>query len=170
MATAFEAITTVTVGSGGVATIEFASIPQTYTDLYLVHSLRTNRSGETEEGVEIQFNSNTANFTSRRLIGNGSTAASQTIVTREAGIVPGANATASTFGNTSIYIPNYTSANYKSFGVDGVMENNATLSYVVLSAGLWSNTAAITNIKLTGYSSGTFVQYSTATLYGIKNS
>jgi hypothetical protein len=150
-----------------VTSIEFTNIPSGYTDLYLVHSLRTNRSGETEEGVEIQFNSSTANFTSRRLIGNGSTVASQTIVAREAGIVPGGNATTNTFGNVSIYIPNYTSANNKSFSVDGVMENNATLSYTDLSAGLWSNTAAITNIKLTGYSSGSFVANSTATLYGV---
>jgi hypothetical protein len=48
------------------------------------------------------------------------------------------------------------------------MENNATLSLMNLAAGLWSNTSAITSIKITAV--GTFEQYSTATLYGIKNS
>jgi len=38
------AIQTVTVGSGGAANIEFTSIPQTYTDLVVVLSLRNNRS------------------------------------------------------------------------------------------------------------------------------
>jgi hypothetical protein len=170
MANTYEAIATVTVGSGGAANIEFTSIPATYTDLCLVHSIRTNRAVEIEEGIEIQFNGSTANFSSRRLIGTGSSVASQTIVTREAGIVNAAGSTSSTFGNTQIYIPNYAGSNNKSFSVEGVMENNATASYVDLSAGLWSNTAAITSIKLTGYSSGNFVQYSTATLYGIKNS
>ena len=85
------------------------------------------------------------------------------------GQVNGATATANTFANVSIYIPNYTSANYKSVSIDAVTENNATTAYAFLSAGLWSNTAAITSATITN-SSGNYVQYSTAYLYGIKNS
>jgi hypothetical protein len=40
MATTYEAIATVEVGSGGAATIAFTSIPGTYTDLKLVASTR----------------------------------------------------------------------------------------------------------------------------------
>ena len=52
---------------------------------------------------------------------------------------------------------------------DGVMENNATEAYQNLVAGLWSNTSAITSLTL-AKSTGNFVQYSSASLYGIKNS
>jgi hypothetical protein len=44
MATTYEAIATVEVGSGGAADIEFTSIPQTYTDLLC--SLRVSRTGK----------------------------------------------------------------------------------------------------------------------------
>jgi hypothetical protein len=77
--------------------------------------------------------------------------------------------TASTFANNEVTIPNYTSSNFKSYSVDSVTENNATQAYAIFVAGLWSNTAAITSITL-GLSSANFVQYSTAYLYGIKNS
>jgi hypothetical protein len=77
--------------------------------------------------------------------------------------------TASVFSSGEMCIPNYTGSSYKSFSTDSVQENNATLSRLVLVAGLWSDTAAVTSITLTA-AAGLFVQYSSATLYGIKNS
>jgi hypothetical protein len=79
--------------------------------------------------------------------------------------VPGVGTTANTFGSGDFYIPNYTSANYKSVSYDVTEENNATQSYSQLGAGLWSNTAAITSITLTAVP--TFAQYSTFYLYGV---
>jgi len=167
MATTYEAIATVTVGSGGAANIEFTNIPATYTDLKLVYSGRDNRN-DTQNGVNISLNGSTSNFTGRQLQGNGSAAASFNIA-RFVSYNNGANSTANTFANAEIYFPNYASSNYKSFSSDAVEENNATTAFTFLSAGLWSNTAAITSITLTP-DSANFVQYSTATLYGIKNS
>jgi hypothetical protein len=66
-----------------------------------------------------------------------------------------------------IYFPNYASATNKSFSIDSVTENNATLANQFLTAGLWSNTAAITSITLLA-ASGNLAYYSTASLYGIK--
>jgi hypothetical protein len=43
MANTYEAIATVEVGSGGAATIEFTSIPATYTDLVVKVSARNAR-------------------------------------------------------------------------------------------------------------------------------
>ena len=40
MATTYTLISSVTVGSGGAANIEFTSIPSTYTDLLLKYYLR----------------------------------------------------------------------------------------------------------------------------------
>ena len=164
MATTYEAIATVTVGSGGAANIEFTSIPATYTDLLLKFSTRYDLDVNT---FDFKINGVTTSQTARRVIGTGSSAVSSTyteIQTNPSG------ATASTFGNGEIYIPNYAGSNNKSLSIDAVSENNGTLAYATLEAWLWSNTAAITSLTLAGRSSAKFVQYSTATLYGIKNS
>jgi hypothetical protein len=164
MPNTYKKIASVVVGSGGTSAINFTSIPQTFTDLKIVLSARHTAS-ETSNDVLVTINSSTSNFTARRLYGNGSSAASDTNA-RVVGMTVGASATASVFGNSEVYFPNYTSSNYKSYSADLVGENNASTAYQVLIAGLWSNTAAITSISLAP-GSGSFVQYSTATLYGI---
>jgi hypothetical protein len=65
-----------------------------------------------------------------------------------------------------MYIPNYASSNYKSFSIDSVTENNGTVAYQIMHAGVWSNTAAITSLTITA-AGGNLAQYSTATLYGV---
>lgn len=149
------------------ASITFSSIPQTFTDLLVVTSLRSSRSAVAEQ-VLISLNGSTSSFTVRTLYGNGSSVASFTSA-RDTVNAPGATATANTFSNSSIYLPNYTSASNKSFSSDDVTENNGTESYQFIIAGLWSNTAAITSLALTPGAGGSFVQYSSATLYGIKS-
>lgn len=171
MAVTYEPIATVTVGSGGAASIDFTSIPGTYTDLQILLSSRGTNSSATE-WVSLKFNASSTGYSSRWLEGNGSGApGSFTGPTNRgyAGVHSAATATASTFGNFSIYIPNYASSNNKSYSSDTVSENNATAATAELGAGLWSNSAAITSITLTP-DSANFAQYSTATLYGIKNS
>jgi hypothetical protein len=173
MANTFIKIASVTVGSGGAANIEFTSIPSTYTDLCLKISAR-NVASNVAGGVWLYPNGSSANMTGRILAGTGSVAVSGTD-NRVYGYTNSANSTASTFGNIEFYIPNYTSSNNKSISVDSVMENNATEGRQGLMAGLWSNSAAITSITLESFNNSTsavanFVQYSTATLYGIKNS
>jgi hypothetical protein len=163
----FVKIATVTVGSGGASSIAFSSIPSTYTDLCLKISARNTDPAAGSPAMYIGFNSSTSSFSNRYLYGNGASATSGTGTTG-ASIIDGGSNTTSTFASTEIYIPNYTSSNYKSYSIDNVQENNATTAYAVLYAGLWSNTAAITSIQLTG--DANFAQYSTATLYGIKNS
>ena len=162
----YNLISTVTVGSGGASSIEFTSIPQTYTDLLVVCSGRTNGSGN---GTNISFNGNTSNYSNRALQGNGSAASSFGTYNRNAGMVTDSNQTASVFGSTSIYVPNYAGSTFKSYSADGVSENNAATAYMSFIAGLWSDVSAITSLTLS-LMVGNFVQYSSATLYGIKNS
>jgi len=171
MANTFTRIASVTVGSGGSATIDFTSIPQTYTDLCVKLSARMSNAVNVVDDVVISFNSSTASFSMKRIFGSGSGYASDSGGGNFNWISqsPNTAATASTFGNAEFYIPNYTSSNNKSISADSVSENNATAAYAFLGALLRSNTAAITSITLAGYTSN-FLQYSTATLYGIKNS
>jgi hypothetical protein len=79
----------------------------------------------------------------------------------------GNTATANTFGNMSIYFPNYTSSNFKSFSVDAVTENNGTAAFIDMGAHLFSDTNAIN--RITFISAGLFLEHSTAYLYGISN-
>jgi len=173
MANTYTLIASSTVGSGGASSIDFTSIPSTYTDLLLKVSAR-NDAATTVGGLWIQFNGSTSSLSARNLYGTGSAAGSFTD-TAIFGYSDAASATASTFSNVDFYVPNYAGSNYKSVSVDAVMENNATAASASLGAGLWSNTAAITSIKLQTFNNSSsalanFVQYSTAYLYGIKNS
>jgi hypothetical protein len=155
-----------TVGAAGTASVTFSNIPQTYTDLKVVVSAR-HSAAEVSNDILVSFNGSTSNFTARRLYGSGSGTGGDTNA-RSMGTTVGASATASTFANNEIYIPNYTSSNYKSYSTDQVGENNATQAYTILVAGLWSDVAAITSITLTA-AAGSFVQYSTFTLYGVSS-
>lgn len=156
-----------TVGAGGAATISFSSIPSTYTDLVLKCSLR-GTSAVVTDYIYFSYNGSTTSFTARFLEGSGSAAGSYTSPARMAGGENGSTSTASSFSNLDIYIPNYAGSTNKSASIDSVSENNATAAYMELVASLWSNTSAINQVTLTP-AAGTFVQYSTAYLYGVKN-
>jgi hypothetical protein len=161
-------IESVEVGSAGAANITFSSIPSGYTDLKLVLCARTS-AASANDNFWLMFNSTSTTYSERSLYGSGTAAASGNSSgtnVRYLGPVPGATSTASTFGNSEIYIPNYASSNQKSVSIDGVAENNATAAYSQIQAVLWSGTAAITAIQI-GLITGNFVQYTTATLYGI---
>lgn len=168
MSTNMELITSVTVGSGGAASVTLpatGTIPATYTDLMLVMSARSDRSGNIADGYLIKPNNTTP--TVRYLTGDGSTAYSGT---NYSGIFPASTATASTFGNSVAYFPNYANTSYnKSFSVDDVSENNATNAYATLSANLYSSTSAITTIVVQSINSANIVEGSTFYLYGISN-
>jgi hypothetical protein len=71
----YESIATVTVGSGGSATIEFTSIPATYTHLQLRGLGRNTAGSAGGSNIELQFNTDTAtNYSSHYLRGSGSAA------------------------------------------------------------------------------------------------
>lgn len=170
MANTFDKIQTVTVGSGGATSIAFTSIPQTYTDLKIVLSARTNFNAGYGANCSISFNSSTSSFSGKLFTGNGTSAASYDRTDNlNVFLVPTPGATASIFGNTELYIPNYTSSNNKSFSVECVVDNNAVDCFIHMYGGTWASSAAITAISLNDQN-GSFIQYTTATLYGIKNS
>ena len=170
MANTMTLIQSVTVPSGGSASIDFTSIPSTYTDLCVLVSTR-NTSGNYDSSY-LRFNSSATGYSTKYLVGDGSAASSGNGGSTQilmAFITDGSTNTANTFGNASVYIPNYAGSNYKSVSIDGAAETNATGVGMGLTAGLWSNTSAITAVNIIS-ASGTFAQYSTAYLYGIRNS
>lgn len=153
-------LSSVTVGSGGTNTITFSSIPQTYTDLLVKASLR---GSSTTTTFAIQLNGSTVTSV-MRLYGTGSGVASDSF--NEHYINP-SDFTASTFGNTEIYLPSYTSSTLKTYIVTSVGENNQTQSYLNFGSNTIS-TGSVSSLSLIR-TNGNFVEHSTAYLYGISN-
>jgi hypothetical protein len=153
------------------ASVTFSDIPQTgYTDLLIAASVRSNASGVDSADMYAQMNSATTNYSFRRLYGSGSSAASDSgsgaSTSLRVGNMPGAAATADTFGACHIYISNYAGNTNKSISAESCSENNGTLAFVMAWASLWSNTAAITSILLAPLS-GSFRSGSSFFLYAI---
>jgi hypothetical protein len=171
MSVFLQPIYTQTVGAGGASSIAFNNIPQTFTDLKIVASVRTARSAGATDDISIWFNGNTsALYSIRALQGSGSAASSfgnssQIVISNT--IVNGNTSTASTFGSFEVYIPNYTGANFKSLIIDSVQEDNASGAFMRMIAGLFSNTSAITSISFQSSNGFNVNQYSTFSLYGV---
>lgn len=166
MPNTYTLISSITVSSA-VASVEFTSIPSTYTDVVVVGSCRLVRA--TNGGaLNVNFNGSSANLSGKDVWGNGSTTSSNSSGA-EVALVPGANTTASTFSNFQLYVPNYAGSTNKSWSSDFVSENNATAGYDGFVAGLWSQTAAINAIKFLDNGAGNIDVNSTFYLYGVKN-
>tara|TARA_R110000868_G_scaffold118811_1_gene314883 strand:- start:300 stop:803 length:504 start_codon:yes stop_codon:yes gene_type:complete len=167
MANTYTLISSNTVGAGGVASITFSSIPSTYTDLLLVCSTRITTTSGVVASLKLQCNG--VDITGRRLGAEGNPMAAYSDTNATAYTATDA-ATASTFNNTSFYIPNYGSTTtFKSVSIDSVTENNAVSGGLDLVAGIYSANTAITSLTILN-ASFNLMQYSSAYLYGISKS
>ncbi len=173
MANTYQLIASNTLSSSA-ASVTFSSIPATYTDLVLKLSTRTDLA-DTSVNIFTRLNGDTAtNYSITRVAnyGGGVDSDRNTSQVRfnQAPWSEGTNLTANTFANSEMYIPSYTASQNKPLSVfDAVENDSATTAYVIATASLWRNTAAITSIEMLPYS-GNFVSGSSFFLYGIKNS
>jgi hypothetical protein len=164
MAKTHAAIQTYTL-TGNASSITFSNIPQNYTDLKIVWSSRVDAAAA---GVNVlmTLNGSSSNFSGRYYEGAGSSVSNGTYA-QFVGVTDGATATSNTFNSGEIYIPSYTSSNYKPYFAESTSENNgASSNWIEAISGLWSVTSNITIISLAP-TSGNFVAGSTFTLYGI---
>ena len=152
------------------ASVTFSSIAADYTHLQIRMIARDTRS-VTLEGYTIQFNGDTVgNYSDHSLYGDGSSAAafantSATFMSPYA--IASANATASVFGASVIDILDYANTNkYKTIRSLTGVDNNGS-GVIGFSSGNWRNTAAITSVTV-GAQVGTWVAYSSFSLYGVK--
>ena len=146
------------------AAIEFTSIPQTFTDLVVLISARTEKiEVEQTSAIGTGFG---GTGSSRVLYGDGTTGAfSETSGFIKAGLASNASATLNTFGNSIFYIPNYASSNTKIGSSTSVNENNATRARLELAAVSSTSTSPITSLNFG--SDANLVAGSTISLYGI---
>lgn len=170
MANTYQLLGSYTAGSGGVATITFSSIPQTYTDLVLKFNIRGDSNSYRE--IWIYPNGSSANGSGKLIAGLGTSVSSSSPSKFEvADWSTPPIATANTFGIAEAYIANYASSNQKVMSSISSTETNGTESAPIsVQSALWANTAAITSMDIVLAVSALFVQYSTVYLYGIKNS
>jgi hypothetical protein len=169
---AWTVISHTEVPSGGAANIQFNSISGSYTDLVMLLSVRGSQNS-TWDWLTISFNGDSgSNYSSRRVYGTGNSVSvnAQGVSTYiENGLINGNTSTSNTFSNVLIYIQNYSSTNNKLISINSVSEHNATTeAYALIGTALWgANSNPITSIVLDSSAGGTWLQNSSATLYGI---
>jgi hypothetical protein len=167
---AYDSLATVTVPSGGVASITFAGIPNTYKHLQIRTLARSNYTGQ--DGFKIQLNDTTAASYSYHYVGgNGSVTyagASASASFMQGTSFTGNNAAANIFGVGIIDILDYANTN-KNKTVRSLGGFDANGSGVVeMWSGGYYLTPAVNSIKLFTFNAATINQYSQFALYGVK--
>ena len=170
MALTYTAITTTTVGAGGVSSITFSSIPQTYTDLLIRLSGRSAESAQAST-FRIALNGSVSSFSGKGVWTTSPNAFTYRNYNNSIISEVPANSRALNFGNTELYIPGYTVVANKGVSIYAVAENFG--DFLINRSYLFrSNTAAITSITLDVFSANVnfnWAQNTNVTLYGIKN-
>ena len=149
------------------ASMTFSDLPSTYTDLYIVCSMRSDRATVWDD-LRMRVNGATSdtNHSGRFVQGNGASASSGTLAYIGASI-NGNNSTTNTFSNVEFYIPNYAGSTAKSMSQTEVAETNATTAYISAFAFLWNSTAAITSLRFDSTNAANFRSGSSICIYGI---
>jgi hypothetical protein len=163
MATTYEKIATTTLSSAA-ASIDFTSIPNTYTDLRVVLV----GTAATASYPWMRFNGDTAsNYSDTYMYGNGSgvVAARNTNITAW---YMGAWTLSTVYPSLfTMDIFSYAGSTYKTGLSTGSTEYGGS-GFTDVIASLWRSTSAITSIKLFLDAGYNLNAGSTATLYGIK--
>jgi len=162
----YESIATVTVGSGGSSSISFSSIPSTYQHLQ-VRALTSNASYATSSAA-LYLNSDTtaANYRNHYLFGSGSSAGSGTDGNSAGnGVMGQAMSTGPAAWVIDLLDYKDTNKNKTIRLLNGYDANGS--GYLWYGSNLWMNTAAVNTFTITA-GVGSFAQYSSFALYGIK--
>jgi len=160
-----------TVGAGGTSSITFSNIPQGYTDLVVKASARSTRSANLSDGLCVYINGLTTGYTYKGTQADGTSYYNTSTGYEQGwgGSIPGASTSANLFGNTEFYFVNYSGFNVKAFTIDSVSPNaSSSVNYMSINSEIQSGSAPITSLTFFA-ANGTLVQYSTFSLYGVKN-
>jgi hypothetical protein len=162
----YNSISTVTVGVGGQATIEFSSIPATYKHL----QIRGLVKGATGVQLQVRLNSDTtANYSSHNLAGDGASAqttGSANVTFFRQFPYSGMPTASNTFGVLVMDILDYADTNKRKTVRTLYGQDSNGSGEVGLASGSWFSTSAVSTVTFL-LPSGSFPQYSTLALYGI---
>jgi hypothetical protein len=148
------------------ANIVFTSIPQTFTDLYLLASIRSSVS-QADDTLDLMFNGSDSDRTVIAVYGTGSASSSGLTTNQWDGWATAGNTTSNNFSNISYHISNYTSSNPKSYLIDSTAENNATFSLMAFVGGVWAGTNPVNSLTIRSHQGGSLITGSSISLYGI---
>lgn len=159
MAAALVPLQNITLGSAA-ASVTFGSIPSTFRDLRVIISGTATVAGN----IFLRYNGNATNsYTYVQAYGTGSSAASSTSSgseTTDASGVFYTNPTVATYD-----IMDYSATDKHKTNIN---RGSAAGNLVVMSAGRWANTAAITSVVFS-HGSGNYAAGTTFALYGVKS-
>ena len=157
--TSYESIATVNVGAGGSSSISFSSIPGTYKHL----QIRAYLKDTTASNRQLTFNGIGSGYFQHRLEGSGTAASTEGYISQAFMSMP---ITGAQWGAVIADFLDYTDTNKnKTVRILGGHDNNG-YGFIGLTSGSVANTAAITSITIAA--AGTWQQYSSFGLYGIK--
>lgn len=161
----YESIATVTVGSGGSSGISFSSIPSTYKHL----QIRCSIMNTTTNNPRFTLNNDTtgANYYMHSIYNNIPNVSTYNEANNAGGIAFAYNESTTSPTASIIDILDYanTNKNKTSRIMSGYDANGS--GYLFYRSGLWMSTSAINRIDLAP-TGGSFAQYSSFALYGIK--
>jgi hypothetical protein len=166
----YQSISTVTVGSGGSSSIDFTSIPSTYSHLQIRALTRATSTGA---NASVRLNSDSgANYSFHVLYGDGTSAASAAGTGQTSALVgntANSGTAANVFSVIVLDILDYANTNKNKTlrSLDGFDANNASPCVLQFNSAGWYSTSAVNAISLI-MNSGNFAQYTHVALYGIK--
>jgi hypothetical protein len=166
-------IARIELSSNGIQSMDFTSIPNTFTHLYIEHNIRSYRPGRLDP-LLLRLNSDSsASYQYEVLYGwntadvrSGGNLSSDSIFF---GWVPCTGSLGNAFGAGKMFIQNYNNSSRPTYvtGENCAEDSVTNETSTTMTSGMWNNTNAITSITLKGGGSEGLGRYSSATLYGI---
>lgn len=157
---AYDALATVTVPSGGAASVTFAGIPTGYKHLQMRGFMKA------DYDWQFRYNGDAGNnYTRHLLYGAGSSAASAGYVNTASAYI-GYGDSPTQWGSFVVDILDYTSTTKNKVSRSLMGWDNNGSGFVMLNSSAWLNTSAVTSITVVPQ--GTIQQYSQISLYGVK--
>lgn len=171
MANTYVAISSQVLASTA-ASVTFSSIPSTYTDLIIKISAKNSDAGSGTDWITYTVNGDTGtNYSGTRLYLSGSTITNNRYSTNnqfiDTRITSAGETLTSSFGQTEIYIPNYTSTSSRQLITFGVAESGDTFANINSTASLYRGVSSISSITFAVSGSYNFIAGSRFDLYGI---
>lgn len=175
---AYDALASVTVPSGGVASVTFAGIPTGYKHLQVRIIARTNRNN-TSDNLYLRVGNGTvdssANYPGHRLSGDGSTASATAFPTSSGltGLLAGTTSTtqntANVFGVSIVDILDYANVNkFKTARTLAGMDTNGSGGLLDYMSAVWLSTSVINIATILPINGTLFTEFSSFALYGVK--
>lgn len=165
MASNFFKIDSYTLSSGSAANFTFSSIPQTYKHLVLYGSLRGTASF-VADNVTVLVNS--TSVVDKQTMYNAANTGSINNAT-DPFVYPGSTGTAGAFSIFECFINDYKSSTNKVLYGQTISPNSSSSGYVFVTGARVDYNSAITQIVIQPQGGGSWAQYSSMSLYGIKD-